>query len=54
MSISNNTPHSIDGERLGLTADGVGGPDGVVTGVTEADADSIVAHTHRQSPRRRR
>jgi hypothetical protein len=41
-------------ERLRLRADGVRGPDGVVVGVTEADADSIVAHTHTQSLRRRR
>ncbi len=40
------------GGRLRLRTDGVRGPDGVVVGVTEADADSIVAHTHRQSPRR--
>ncbi len=43
---------AVVGETLRLRADGVRGPDGVVVGVAEADADSIVAHTHRQSTRR--
>jgi hypothetical protein len=35
----------VVGKRLGLRVDGVGGHDGVVVGVTEADGDAVTDST---------